>query len=163
MTTWKQAAKRAAISGTGASLMSTAALMAGGKRDCASVFAPINAVSHWVWKDRALRRDKAQWRYTLVGYVIHHAMSIGWAMQYEKWKHRAPHPIIKPVAIGMTAAGVAAAACLIDLRCTPERLTPGFERRLKPASLAAVYIAFAIGLTLMDLAQRHGTAHPARN
>lgn len=148
-----QAAARAVVSGTGASLTSTAALMMGGRRDCASAFAPVNAVSHWIWKDRALRRNRAQWRYILIGFLIHHVMSIGWAMHYEKWKS-GRRPIAQPLALGATAAGVATAACLVDLRCTPERLTPGFERRLQPVSLISVYLAFAVGLTVVDLARQ---------
>jgi len=49
------------------------------------------------------------------------------------------------------AGGVAAAACVVDLYCTPERLTPGFERRLSKPSLTRVYIAFGVGLALHTL------------
>jgi hypothetical protein len=47
-----------------------------------------------------------------------------------------------------SAATVAAVACAVDMRCTPERLTPGFERRLSKQSLLVVYAAFGIGLVL---------------
>ena len=172
---------RAVRSGTWASLSSTAALLLCGQRDCGSVFAPVNAVSHWLWKGRALRQNKGTLRYTVVGYVIHHAMSILWAFSYERWLARRPAPATpqhaleppdpagavitrsnerpaEPAAsddvgwptltIVAAAVGVAAGACLVDLRCTPRRLTPGFERRLRPSSLAVVYGAFALGLAL---------------
>jgi hypothetical protein len=230
MITWRQAIRRALVSGSSASILSTAALMAGGQRDCASVFAPVNAVSHWLWKDRAIRQDRPSLRYTLVGYGIHHAMSILWAITYEKLvglrrgparrqgaaddapsgpKHEAGPTVamlrrpdegggasgqdgsatsrgrqerderdgrngpkghggrdsydghdgrgqdltlsdVPFVPVLATAAVVAAGACLVDLRCTPQRLTPGFERHLRPSSLFLAYTAFGLGLMLCD-------------
>lgn len=211
MISWRQAIRRALVSGSSASILSTAALVAGGQRDCSSTFAPVNAVSHWLWKGRAIRQDDPSLRYTLVGYGIHHAMSVLWAITYEKLaslyrrparqgaagdassgpKHEAgpnvvmlrrpgeparadgldesdtrvgagPHdtlgdsgkervlaevPLVPVLAM---AAVVAAGASLVDLRCTPQRLTPGFERRLTPSSLLLVYTAFGLGLVLCD-------------
>jgi hypothetical protein len=89
-------------------------------------------------------------RYSAAGYLIHHAASVFWAVAYEAvLLARAPKPIRAEIAA--SAAAVAALACVVDLRCTPERLTPGFERRLENNSLAAVYTAFAIGLALHSL------------
>lgn len=211
MISWRRAIRRALVSGSSASILSTAALMAGGQRDCSSTFAPVNAISHWLWKGRAIRQNGPSLRYTLVGYGIHHAMSILWAITYEKLaglhrkparqgaaddassgsKHeagpnvvmlrrpgadgeaRVPDESRKPRESGRhgvsgdsdmdrvldevpvlpvlaTAAVVAAGACLVDLRCTPQRLTPGFERRLTPSSLFLVYTAFGLGLVLCD-------------
>jgi len=46
-------------------------------------------------------------------------------------------------------------AALVDLRLVPERLTPGFERRLSRRSLAWTYVGFGAGLALAGLlAQR---------
>lgn len=50
-----------------------------------------------------------------------------------------------------SAASTLALAAAVDLRCTPERLTPGFERRIKAAPLSAVYLAFGIGLAISAL------------
>lgn len=210
---WRRAIRRALVSGSSASILSTAALLATGRRECASAFAPVNAISHWLWKGRAIRQDEPSLRYTLAGYGIHHAMSILWAITYEKLaaRHRSPArqqgvagrapsgpkheagPTVvmfrrpdedekvakegvaansdrssagrgapgrpgKKRALGdvpmipvlATAAVVAAGACLVDLRCTPQRLTPGFERRLTPPSLFLVYTAFGLGLVLFD-------------
>lgn len=213
MISWRRAIRRALVSGSSASILSTTALMVGGQRDAATAFAPVNAISHWLWKDRAIRQDEPSPRYTLVGYGIHHAMSILWAITYEKLvaRHRRPArqqgvadhapsgpkheagptvvmfrrldgdekmeeadgtaksdgplagrgapgrpgktpslgsaPIVPVIA---TAAVVAAGACLVDLRCTPQRLTPGFERRLTPSSLFLAYTAFGLGLVLCD-------------
>ena len=179
MISWRRAIRRALVSGSSASILSTAALMVGGQRDTATAFAPVNAISHWLWKGRAIRQDEPSPRYTLVGYGIHHAMSILWAITYEKLvaRHRRParqHGVAEHAPSGpkheagptvvmfrrpgnapvvpvlATAAVVAAGACLVDLRCTPQRLTPGFERRLTPSSLFLVYTAFGLGLVLCD-------------
>jgi hypothetical protein len=142
--------RRAWASGSLASLTSTAALVLAGTRDCRSVFAPVNAVSHWIWKDRAIRQDDASLRYTVTGYAIHHAASVFWALLFEglAMKRREPR---EPVEVLRDAAAVSALAAVVDLRCTPERLTPGFERRVKPAPLASVYVAFGLGLAVSVL------------
>lgn len=148
-----QVTARAIVSGSTASMLSTVALAGCGVRDCRSAFAAVNAVSHWLWREQALRQQSPSWRYTLTGYVIHHSMSIFWGVAYEVllYTHRREGPYWHPYAAGL---GVAATACLVDLKATPQRLTPGFERRLSGRSLAWVYAAFGIGLALARYARR---------
>lgn len=150
MKTLVRVLKRAAVSGSCASVASTAALLHGGVRDCRSAIAPVNAVSHWLWKDKALRQQHGSLRYSVAGYLIHHAASIFWALGYEYLvcRHRRKPTKVQALTV---ASGVAATACVVDLCCTPERLTPGFERRLGKPSLAGVYIAFGVGLALHTL------------
>ncbi|KON80476.1 hypothetical protein PA01_01345 [Azoarcus sp. PA01] len=151
MTDWLRVLRRAIVSGSGAGILSLVALACGGQRDCCSVFAPVNAVSHWIWRGVALRQQKPSLRYTLPGVGIHHAMSILWALLFEERMARAEsRGAGRTIA---TALGVSAAACFVDLRLTPERLTPGFERRLSPESLTVVYLAFALGLALPSLGE----------
>src|SRR5690606_39804033 len=52
-------------------IFSTAALAGCGTRDCRSAYAPVNAVSHWLWRDTAVYQQRATLRYTLAGYLIH--------------------------------------------------------------------------------------------
>lgn len=144
--------RQAMASGSVASIVSTAVLAGCGTRDCRSAYAPVNAVSHWLWRDTAVYQQRATLRYTLAGYVIHHAMSILWAVAYEAWLGKRPRPAWQVCTAGL---GVAGAACLVDLKATPQRLTPGFERRLSGPSLAGVYVAFGIGLALMRIVRRH--------
>lgn len=140
-------ARAALTSGSCASVASAVALACAGQRDCASAFAPVNAVSHWLWRGHALRQQDTSLRYTLPGYVIHHAMSVLWAVVYEASPGRR-RAGTADVLIGL---GVAALACFVDLRLTPERLTPGFERRLRASSLFGVYLLFGLGLALPRL------------
>jgi hypothetical protein len=146
--TWREAFGDAAVSGTAASIASSTVLMLRGRAENGSVVAPTNAISHWLWGDRALRKDRPSVRHTLSGYAIHHAASIFWAVLYEKARTR---NAVRDAAI------TSALACFVDFQMTPRRLTPGFEHRLTRGSLAAVYGAFALGLaagTLLRRAQR---------
>ena len=61
---------------------------------------------------------------------------------------RSLKPILKPI---LDAAAVTAGAYLIDYYLIPKRFTPGFEKRLSGKSLAAVFVALAMGLAARDL------------
>ena len=47
---------------------------------------------------------------------------------------------------------MAALACFVDYKMTPERLQPGFEKRLSTPSLFMVYASFGAALVLRGLA-----------
>jgi hypothetical protein len=156
VTPWKQAFQHAIVSGGLASAVSTLMLAWRGQRDAGAVAAPLNAPTHWLWP-RALEQDRATVRYTFTGMVVHHLSAIFWAVLYERL---APRGRVRtaPAAVRDAAAVTALAAC-VDLKLVPERLTPGFERRLDRGSLCAVYAAFAGGLALAALlaaSDRHG-------
>lgn len=133
------------LPGALASVASASVLAACAKKESGSVFAGANAVSHWLWGDKAFRRDTASWKYTLVGYAIHHASALFWAGIFEQaagklLARRSP----KTTLAASTVA--AAVACFVDYRLTPKRLRPGFEQRVSRGSLALVYAAFGLGL-----------------
>lgn len=151
MKQWREATRDGAISGSIASLTSTVALSACGECEAGSAQAPTNAISHWIWGERAARQDGASLRYTAVGYLIHHASATLWAVLYEKWfGHPAKRGKVASAASG--AALVSALACAVDYTVTPRRLRPGFEKRLSKTSLCLVYGAFGAGLLLRGLA-----------
>lgn len=146
MTTWKRAWKEGVVSGSIASVLSTWMLVRAGRRrgDAAG---PVNAVSHWIWGDRALREDGASPAFTATGYLIHHAASLWWGVLHARaWGARPEAKRPLPLALGATAA--AAVACFVDYRLTPKRLTPGFEHRLSRKEMALVYGLFAVGLAI---------------
>ncbi|AGW94316.1 MULTISPECIES: hypothetical protein [Cupriavidus] len=146
--------RRAVVSGACASLLSSGMLACGGRLDCGSASAPVNAVSHWIWGERAMHANRPSFRHTVLGYVIHHAMSVFWAVLYEgAVVSRAAHGAGNP-ALVMSGLAVAGLACLVDMKCTPHRLTPGFERRLSPRMLALVYLVFGLALPLGSLLVR---------
>lgn len=151
MSPWKAALREGAISGSVASLTSAVFLAIAGHRECRHPAAPVNAISHWIWDEAALREDGASARHTLAGYAIHHAASVWWGVWHAlAWGTRAGAKRPLPALAGGAAA--AAVACFVDLRMTPDRLTPGFEHRLSPRALLGVYGCFALGLALASMA-----------
>ena len=152
MSNWKEALREGAVSGSIASVLSAAYLAWAGRRNGAPA-APVNAVSHWFFGDKALRQDEPSALYTLTGYLTHHAASIFWGTLHAKlWGANQAHK--KPVPALAGAAAASAVACFVDYQLTPKRLTPGFEHRLGKPELANVYVCFAIGLAAGTLLMR---------
>src|SRR5688572_21522798 len=146
--TWRTALKQGAISGSLASLASALALVAGGKAEIGDRAAPINGPSQWIWGRLAPYRNGFSARYTVVGYLIHHAASLFWAVLYEKWRKKDSSANAPISTIARQAAATSAIACFVDYQLTPPRLRPGFEKRLSGRSLLGVYAAFALGLAI---------------
>lgn len=134
---------RTNLSGAVAAMLSSVVVAACSAREARAAFAGVNAASQWVWGKGAKRQLRPSWRYTVVGYLVHHFSSLLWAGVYEWWCLRRP---ATPRACATRAAAVAAAAFVVDYTVTPRRFRPGFERHIGAASIAAVYVAFAAGL-----------------
>lgn len=148
---WPEAMRDGAVSGSLASLASTAALAASGEKETGTPYAPTNAVSHWFWGERAAHQDDLSARYTLLGYSIHHASATLWAVIYEKFFGRIAErkSVVPALAAGAAVAGI---ACFVDYKMTPQRLQPGFEKRLSSRSLLLVYGVFGLALAARGLA-----------
>lgn len=136
--------KESLRTGSYASITSTVALALCSKAETGSYFSAINAISHWLWKEEAYRHNEPDITHTVVGYGIHHTSSTFWALAYEKLHERhdgnTDHNTLSD------AFKVAALACFVDYQFTPQRLQPGYEKRLSTLSLVGVYAAFALGL-----------------
>lgn len=155
--------RQAVVSGSLASLLSAGVLVAAGRRECHSASAPVNAVSHWYWDREALLRQSPDLAHTATGYAIHHAAAVFWAGLYASSARRRP-ALRTPAGIWLGSLATAALACLVDMRLTPRRFTPGFEHRLSHGALTGVYAAFALGLAggaLALRARRQARARPA--
>lgn len=137
------------VEGALAGLLSTAVLAWRGRREEGTAAGALNAPSHWVWGREALRNDDVDLRHTLVGQGVHWASGLLWAGVYGWMQNRRRRPTLAN-AVG-DAALVTAVAALVDLKLTPERFTPGFERRLTPRSLWMVYGSFGLGLAAAGL------------
>ncbi|MEF8701319.1 MAG: hypothetical protein V5B33_18805 [Candidatus Accumulibacter sp. UW20] len=143
MKTWKQAFKKAVIVGSLASLTSMAGLAFFGRRENGTLWATLNAPSHWLWGKQALRQDGASLRYTACGVLIHHLSSGFWALVQARLPSDDRHAFPQRL---RNATVTTAVAAVVDLALVPQRLTPGFQQRLSPASLTVVYVLFAVGL-----------------
>ncbi|HEY2818685.1 MAG TPA: hypothetical protein VGK44_16320 [Casimicrobiaceae bacterium] len=147
MGTWRRASRDALISGSAASIVSTSALLACGAIENGRPLAPVNAISHWYWGERAANRSRPSFRHTMMGYVTHHVAAIFWAVFYEKIFGRRRRAQIGAREFA-EAAAISALACFVDYRLTPRRLTPGYEKQVSRKSLFVVYTAFALGLAV---------------
>jgi hypothetical protein len=152
MTPWTLALREAALSGTLASVFSTAALAFAGRRQAASAAAPTNATSQWLWGQReAVAANRADVRHTLAGYAIHHFAATFWAVLHARAMQDRPEAA-QPLPALAAAATTSTIAAVVDLKFTPERFTPGFQHRVSTPALVAAYACFAIGLAAGSLA-----------
>ena len=130
------------VTGTAASLLSTAATAGVSRFHTGRAASGGNGPSQWLWGRRAARRTRTDLRHTAAGYLIHHASSLLWASVYESGRARTlfRHPFAR-------AAGVTLLASLVDYKVVPRRFTPGWEARLPRSAIAAIYATFAAGLS----------------
>jgi hypothetical protein len=162
MKTLRRALTDALIEGSIASVTSAAALALRGHSESATRLAPLNAPSHWLWGDASLRENGPSVRYTVTGMLIHHASSIFWAIVQEVLLQPERGARSTTAQVLRNAAITTALAAVVDLRLAPNRLTPGFERRLSGPSLAGVYALFAVGLAVGSaLIARRDVSHAA--
>ena len=148
---WRQSVREGAVAGTAAAVLSSIVLAVVGRKQNGSAAAPVNAASHWLWGDEALRADAATPRHTLVGLATQQGASVFWATLYALLHgHRAEAKRLPDAIAGGIATS--AAAYVIDYTITPKRLTPGYEHRLDGKGMLAVYAALAAGFALGALA-----------
>jgi hypothetical protein len=155
MNPWRSALREAAVSGTLASLFSTAALAIAGRRQAPSAAAPTNATSQWLWGRReALAAHRPDGRHTLVGYAVHHFAATFWAVLHARLLQDR-RAMDRPLPALAAAAATSTVAAVVDLGFTPERFTPGFQHRVSTPALVATYACFALGLAAGSLAVRN--------
>jgi hypothetical protein len=144
---WKTAVRDGMRSGSWLSVMSTVILVACGKRERGDAARAINGPSQWVWGRYAPHVRGASLKHTLVGYLIHHAMSVFWGVVYERVRPKSDSRLAT-----ITAAGaVAAAAYIADFKIVPKRFSPGFETELSRGCLIAAYVSIAAALAYAAL------------
>lgn len=139
------------VTATLATVSTTLATMFLGRREASSASAPLNATSHILWGDEAAEVDEFDFTHTVAGAIVNSGAMVAWAALQEmvlgRWVRKGP-----PVRAIAAGTATAATAYVTDYYVVPERLTPGFEKRLSPASLGAIYgvlaVALAIGVRL---------------
>jgi hypothetical protein len=131
-----------------AGVAATAAVIAvWGQAKQGAPWAPFNAVAHMVFGDQAAARDGFSARETLVGLGLHAGAITTWAALYEA---SPAGKLTLPQSLG-SGALAAALVYLLDYHVLPERLRPGFEKRLGPESIPATYAALALAFGLSPL------------
>jgi hypothetical protein len=137
---------RALVSGTVASIATTAALTLLARGAGRPAVAPINATSHWVHGDAAARDPSPDVSRTVVGYVPHHGATVFWAYLFERLAGLRGRPGA-PV-LFRNATAIAALAAVVDYGIVPKRLTPGWELVLPKPRVATTYAVLATGLAV---------------
>jgi hypothetical protein len=139
---WSEILEEAAAPAGLASLATTLALALLSKNDTGSPVAAINSVSHMPFGDEAFDHDEASPKYTITGALLNAAAVSGWALLHEMAVNKtdvkkSPWPLV------ITSGLISAAAYATDYHVVPKRLTPGFEEKLQPKSMFAVYAILA--------------------
>jgi hypothetical protein len=151
MKRWPEALRAAILSGSLAAICSAIALAGCGALEGKAPAGPLNGPSQWIYGRLAAHRRRPSFRHTLIGYAIHHVVSVGWAAVHER--HVAGlFGKRSPAARFGAAVVTAAVACLVDYQVAQGRAQPGFEKQLSRKSLFAVYAAFAVGLAMRPAA-----------
>jgi hypothetical protein len=136
-----------------ASIATTAAVAICGQVEDGNGIAPLNAISHIIWGESAAREDAASVDHTLAGVGLNTAAITAWSAVYELCFGGAARrgDVSTAVVGGISTAGL---AYFTDYYVVPKRLTPGFEKRLSPASMFLVYSTLALALPLSSLMMR---------
>lgn len=143
-----------AITGSVASVVSSAALAVLSRMQTGHAFAAVNATSHWLWNDASFRQNGPTIRYTLTGYAIHHLASVLWGVVAEQlFADSACRPATRVI---RNAALTSVAASVGDYLVVPKRLRPGVEKRLSAGAVALFYLSFAAGLAAGMICVRAG-------
>jgi hypothetical protein len=138
-------ARQIAIAGLAAGAATTVVLALFGRRD-GDTAGPINAVSHILYGDEAADQRGVSAKYTLPGALLNTAAVVSWAaVQAFLFGNRRSW---------LAGPAISALAYVTDYYVVPRRVTPGFERRLTPAGMAAVYGVLGLSLALGSRAAR---------
>lgn len=136
-----------------AGVATTCAVAACGQAEDGQALAPINAVSHILWGDKAAYKTGASGKYTATGLALN-ALAVGsWAGVHEAAFGQSARRGDVPMAL-LGGAITSALAYITDYYVVPKRLTPGFEMRLSSKSMFAVYATLALSLGLASLLKR---------
>ena len=125
------------------SLATTTAVAVFSKRETGHAAAGLNATSHILRGDEALRQNAADLRHTPVGGALNAAAMLSWAIVGQLLP--APRGVWGALRNGVL---VSTMAYFTDFHVVPKRLTPGFEHRLSKPSLLRTYVVFAASYAL---------------
>lgn len=130
-----------------ATVATTATVVTLGARHARTAWAPLDAVSHIAWGDRAFACEKLDLRHTLVGAVLNAAAVTSWSALHELVSARRP----RLLAAFATGAAVSTIAYITDYHVVPKRLMPGFEVHLPRRALSTIYVVLAASLAVGGL------------
>ena len=137
---------RVLIAGAAASIASALGAALCSRLESRPAARPMNAVAHIYDGGRPPAHDGPAARNTAVGFAIHTAASLWWALFFEALPAR--------LRDARGAAAVSALAYVVDYHVVHRRFRPGFEQHLSGRSLAAIYASLAAGFALAGALNR---------
>ena len=113
-----------------------------------SAMAPVTAISHIVYGDRAFEPGLPGAFPFFVGFALNLMAMIGWSLVAELGFHALPATLGVIASCLLVATLVAVLAYFTDFHAVPKRFTPGFEHILSRQSLLTTYGLLAISFFL---------------
>ena len=118
----------------------TAAVIAAyGKAKTGDPWTPFNAIAHMLLGEDAAQKNGFVPRETLTGLGLNSAALVTWGVLYEAVAGQIPFPQSL-----LTGAGASAIIYTLDYHILPEKLRPGFEKRLGNEAVIAAYLLLAL-------------------
>lgn len=154
MTGLEQLVNNTIRTGALATVATTLTVAACGDAENGNALAPINAVSHILWGDEAAAQEAATAKYTLTGLALNSAAVTSWAAVHELLFGGSNRSDLCGALLSGTC--VSALAYITDYMIVPERLTPGFEKRLSNRSMFGIYAVLAVALAVGHQMGEHG-------
>lgn len=114
-----------------------------GRRSGSGAAAALNAPSHVIWGDAALRERRLTVRHTVPGVVINTGAGAFWAAVMRRLFPRSASRLSVSLLAGAAVSGL---AWLVDYRLIPDRLSPGIQHQVPGGALLAIHGLFALGL-----------------
>jgi hypothetical protein len=150
---------RTVITSAAASAASALALALLARVEGRGALRPLNASSHWLNGNAAVRDARPDTKRTAVGLVTHHLATMLWSGILESMlgarKRTLPLRVLNGAAVAMLSA-------FVDYVLMPRRLSPGWELALTRKSMAGAFSAMAVGLIAGAFAARSGPLYSGR-
>jgi hypothetical protein len=142
----------AAFTGTVATAFTMTALALLASAEGRAPLGPVNASSHWLHGEDAVKDGQADLAHTGTGFATNHLACIFWALPFEY--RLAGQKRLTPAAILRDACATAGMAAAVDYGLMPKRLTPGWEDAVTARSVIGAFGAMALGLAVGALVTR---------
>src|ERR1700712_1212523 len=134
---------RATLTGSAAAFSSALVAARLARSEGASIYAPLNAVTHCLWPRTAFFEQRPSVRYTATGAGVHWGSSIFWGVLFEALRGAEEDPA-RIVNAAVLTVGV---AYVVDYHVVPQRVTPGFEAHIPRSRFGWIYGALTLGLS----------------
>ena len=143
-----------------AGVATTAVVSALGRAEGMPAVAPLNAISHIAWGEKAANQNEPSLKYTATGIALNMA-AVGSRAGVQRSLFPPGDEQVEPWRPLLQGMAVSALAYVTDYYLVPKRFTPGFEKRLSPTSMAVVYGVLGLSLAargcLRAINQEKGT------